>query len=1332
MKQKLKEKKIWHRFVSVLSCVVVFCTTYALILPAVTMERDNIVYYCDKEEHQHTDDCYESDDEALCGLDESGHIHDQNCYEQQDILDCVEDHEHTQDCYKIESVLTCGKEEGTGHEHSSKCYLSADPLCGKEVHAHSRECESNKELKETKEDWEKSIPTTLKEHTSERIVQIALSQKDYKEVKENFEMDENGHEHYYTRYGEWYGKPYEDWNVMFISFVLKYAGIKNEQIPYGHDWNEWIEDLTKKQLFAPENYEPKDGDLIFIKDLPDENIPDKEIKNYAGVITDIKNKKVVIGDLNGQVKEIILDDKEYQTNAYVEIKNDVQNSEEENPKPEEDETDNVVKDEQQPTEEQPVEEEQETIDYQLPENFTIENEDFTLVLTPRMFNDEEEQKEANNEETEKQEEEQGLRIKQFSLSENIQEKIDDENQLTKEELEQIKQDQEQEKKEEEEKPILTVQLEKINEQTETDEEEQAEIEQLREQSLENVEEENLLDLSFYKLRFFANDQEVDLQDQKFDAELTPTEQFIEKYDTTKDLEDVAPEAEVGTELSVVQTSAINGKSENLIDSEFNTSKVSNLYSSKKDVNSITFSLNNTLFSTRADSLTNPHFFVQTYGYINQNATKEEVDEYNKTVSADKKISYYPKWEKGDTVNGTEQKYAQNYLQTIEFPKTESVTQKDYVIDKKTNKIVRLNKLTEIYSTNDYEYIKAPNKQYFNKLKENNSFKLTSIWVLKPNRDANSTNPDDWTRYEEQEIDSLRFTNRNPNDLDISKFPAGTNKEDFVQITEGMTIRMIYDTVDANFASNVRFFDYDTSENSTKSGKRTINDVVDTNKKDSNGYFINQGINNPSNYNNPNALPEYGFGNANSGISPTLKDKQLNNHNINIGITQNYNAAFGIVNSTLGGENLENPTLNFNVNAPAIFSKKALKGKTNYLPSTDNYTNLQFIRDGDTYTLNAVQGYGNQKDISATNLDSFSHPTSKYTHIWTNGTLDNNGFWPLDKLPGKDGLVGNNPDILHNGYGEGQNYSTFQQNRSYPASDNSKPHNTFFGMHYTISFDLDEDYTGPLDYFFFGDDDMWVYLDNELIVDIGGVHRSVGAHVDLNSLLRDPITNDKGEIIGWKNKKDKVGKHYLNIFYTERGLSGSTCYMEFTLPSVSGANTSRDTGDLKLSKYTEDEDKSTEYQFKLELKDSTGNYSLPDQYSYTRYKNDGTQESDLITYDGGIITLCKDEYAIIQNIPIGAKYIITELDVDSNTTVYTQSNESTAGYVEDLDHQISGFITSELKSIQIDYKNVRSYQLPETGSLGIDPPFIAGSASVVTTSFYALKIQRKKRRKGNDL
>lgn len=564
MNHKLKNERIRRRLVSMLSCIVVFCTTYALILPAVTLERDDIVYYCGKEEHQHTDECYESPkDRPLCGLKEGemvdGHVHDESCYKTEMVLDCLEDHEHTDACYKEEKTLVCDKEEGAQeHKHSSKCFLSTEPLCGKEVHTHSRECESNKSLKETKEDWEHSIPAKLKDTAAERMVQIALSQKDYKEVKENFELNEEGHEQYYTRYGEWYGRPYEDWNVMFVSFVLRYAGIKNEQIPYGHDWNEWIEDLTKKQLFADEGYMPKDGDLIFIKDKEDENVPDKEIRNYAGIVTDIENRKIVVGDLNGQVKEITLDDKEYETNAYVamiesDAKDDV-------PADKEESNDNETNKEERPdeeAEEEVKEEETDPIEFRMPEQFEIENEDFTLTLTPRVF-DEDVQKENQEQTVENSEEtnEEGLKIKKFSLNEeNIQDKIDAENELTKEELEQITQANEEQKKEDEDKPLLTVQLEKIDEQAQTSEEEQAEIEQLKQQSLENIDQDNLLDLSFYKLRFFADDQEVDLKDQKFDAELTPTQKFVDECDVKDEFPDAAPEAEVGYYLQVVQPGA---------------------------------------------------------------------------------------------------------------------------------------------------------------------------------------------------------------------------------------------------------------------------------------------------------------------------------------------------------------------------------------------------------------------------------------------------------------------------------------------------------------------------------------------------------------------------------------------------------------------------------------------------------------------------------------------------------------------------------------------------------------------------------------------------------
>ncbi len=50
------QKKRWKWVVTVLACVVVFCTTYALILPAITLTGDT---FCGQEEHVHTDKCYE-------------------------------------------------------------------------------------------------------------------------------------------------------------------------------------------------------------------------------------------------------------------------------------------------------------------------------------------------------------------------------------------------------------------------------------------------------------------------------------------------------------------------------------------------------------------------------------------------------------------------------------------------------------------------------------------------------------------------------------------------------------------------------------------------------------------------------------------------------------------------------------------------------------------------------------------------------------------------------------------------------------------------------------------------------------------------------------------------------------------------------------------------------------------------------------------------------------------------------------------------------------------------------------------------------------------------
>lgn len=64
----------WYKAVTVMVAFVVFSTTYALIMPALTMERDA---FCGLETHAHAEECY-TDGVLTCGLEE--HTHTEDCY----------------------------------------------------------------------------------------------------------------------------------------------------------------------------------------------------------------------------------------------------------------------------------------------------------------------------------------------------------------------------------------------------------------------------------------------------------------------------------------------------------------------------------------------------------------------------------------------------------------------------------------------------------------------------------------------------------------------------------------------------------------------------------------------------------------------------------------------------------------------------------------------------------------------------------------------------------------------------------------------------------------------------------------------------------------------------------------------------------------------------------------------------------------------------------------------------------------------------------------------------------------------------------------------------
>lgn len=91
--------------------------------------------------------------------------------------------------------------------------------------------------------------------------------------------------------------------------------------------------------------------------------------------------------------------------------------------------------------------------------------------------------------------------------------------------------------------------------------------------------------------------------------------------------------------------------------------------------------------------------------------------------------------------------------------------------------------------------------------------------------------------------------------------------------------------------------------------------------------------------------------------------------------------------------------------------------------------------------------------------------------------------------------------------------------------------------------------------FSGDDDVWVFIDDTLVLDIGGIHTAVSGSINFNT--GDVyIANDEGKQRKQGNiytdcgidKTDYI-KHKLNVFYLERGNSASNCNISFNMPTI---------------------------------------------------------------------------------------------------------------------------------------------------------------------------------------
>ena len=360
--------------------------------------------------------------------------------------------------------------------------------------------------------------------------------------------------------------------------------------------------------------------------------------------------------------------------------------------------------------------------------------------------------------------------------------------------------------------------------------------------------------------------------------------------------------------------------------------------------------------------------------------------------------------------------------------------------------------------------------------------------------------------------------------------------------------------------------------------------------------------------------------------------------------------------------------------------------------------LQFMSVGGPGTYNRYVGNGNgaYTGIVKTTLTK-GYPAmaadkgSESLAYLFGGTDDNavtnhtpaGGLLTLDK----EGYYGFNADSQYAAYDKTskkfnlspQNYCANQTDTPCftPFGNDTKDNKYSFGMNLGADFYMPEDgkvNNQDMVFDFTGDDDVWVFIDGVLVLDLGGIHQALGGKINFAT---GDITYDKTQSHGdppattiteafanagetWDSTPYKT--HHLSFFYLERGDGGSNCKIRFNLP----VKPSKAIDIEKETLGTIDADQ--QFQFQLFV----GSSSTPYQGKYSVYNASTNQvvQSDLQTSNNGVITLTKGQFARVQSDDFtdSTVYKVRELNssgytVSANGSPMTQQGSGNNAYAE---------------------------------------------------------------------
>lgn len=242
----------------------------------------------------------------------------------------------------------------------------------------------------------------------------------------------------------------------------------------------------------------------------------------------------------------------------------------------------------------------------------------------------------------------------------------------------------------------------------------------------------------------------------------------------------------------------------------------------------------------------------------------------------------------------------------------------------------------------------------------------------------------------------------------------------------------------------------------------------------------------------------------------------------------------------------------------------------------------------------------------------------------------------------------------------------------PAAESS----WYYGM--TVSFNFIQPENGKINgnnmvFEFSGDDDVWVFVDGQLVLDIGGIHGATGGSINfatgevkVDNVVDGSLSGTSGPKYGANTTLQKIfgedafedfSEHRLDFYYLERGAGDSNCNLKFNIQPIPDKTITvgKNITDSNASVYSD-----VEFTFQVETQDSSENWQPVKKIVKTGDDGKETPTNELEVYDesnnylrtieiddDGKFKLRDGERVYLTGFPIDTVYRVTELDVSSN-------------------------------------------------------------------------------------